>query len=176
MGCSSSINTNYDPYDDGSEAYEQRMKGRRWSGIIQRKYKDNDSNNNNKTKPQQLVQSRYKNKTRTMNRFLFNTSNTSKKRGNNSQNKSVKKTSLSLMKSAIDPESELSFLQNTNENIHITTNYLNTDTLRKKPYCKSESSNQTTGNKKVKNIRNVKYISDNFATKLVDNLFKTKKI
>ena len=47
MGCSSSINTNYDPYDDGSEAYEQRMKGRRWSGIIQRKYKDNDSNNNN---------------------------------------------------------------------------------------------------------------------------------
>ena len=140
------------------------------------KENNNDSNNNNKTKPQQLVQSRYKKKSRTMNRFLFNTSNTSKKRGNNSQNKSVKKTSLSLMKSAIDPESELSFLQNTNENIHITTNYLNTDTLRKKPYCKSESSNQTTGNKKVKNIRNVKYISDNFATKLVNNLFKTKKI
>ena len=140
------------------------------------KENNNDSNNNNKTKPQQLVQSRYKKKSRTMNRFLFNTSNTSKKKENNSQNKSVKKTSLSLMKSAIDPESELSFLQNTNENIHITTNYLNTDTLRKKPYCKSESSNQTTGNKKVKNIRNVKYISDNFATKLVDNLFKTKKI
>ena len=85
------------------------------------------------------------------------------------------------MKKKSELEDELSFLQlktsvNAEKDTHMNTNYLNTDTFRKRKYCKTENESnksQTMVSKTYKNTSsNTKYISDYVASKLVNNIFK----
>lgn len=124
-----------------------------------------------------------KRKSLNINRFLFSNSNTNqnKTEKKNKPSKSLRKSSLSLMKKKIELEDELSFLQlktsvNAEKDTYMNTNYLNTDTFRKRKYCKSENESNkslTLVSKTHKTTSsNAKYISDHFASKLVNKIFK----
>ena len=124
-----------------------------------------------------------KRKSLNINRFLFSNSNTNqnKTEKKTKPSKSLRKSSLSLMKKKIELENELSFLQlktsvNAEKDTYMNTNYLNTDTFRKRKYCKSENESNkslTLVSKTHKTTSsNAKYISDHFASKLVNKIFK----